>query len=347
MILSCLYALTACGGDEVLVTFDGGDVRMSEIKPLLEALTEVEGYKEGSEEYEKYRKEFIDNLLYAKLYEKEHPDYSFTYSEETYENYLDAVEENALKQYNMGLRKYANAQGQTLAYFKAYVRLSLYKGAVEALGEKAGDEIVDDKELYEEYLHSVYDASPDDYKRVAGCDGYLIVVDSRGDSEEEKKSVYDEVAGYITRLDDGEDFFDIVKEVQTKYPNGILSLFQDGLMFSGVIYNKDYSSYTNSRRYIYEILKSFDEGEYSDTPVELISNDITEIDEETGEEVTTPGEYFGYCIVMAKNVNKADRRATFEEAREDIIASLPEDYVSGMGELYRAKLEAKYHVVRA
>ena len=221
MLLLCAAAFTSCEKDYAVITYDGGQVMYSEIEPLLKALTEVEGYKKGSEEYEKFYKEFSDNLLYAKLYEAEHEDYVFTYSEETVKSYLEAVEKTALEQYNMGIRKYANSLGMTYSYYKAYVRLSLYKGAVESLETAAAETFEADEALYEEYLHSVYDADPTIYTKLASCGGYLIIVDSRGDGEEEKKDVYDEVAGYIARIEDGEDFFDIVTEVQTKYPAGI------------------------------------------------------------------------------------------------------------------------------
>ena len=343
MLLACLVVFASCGEDKTIVSFDGGEVKYSEIEPLLDALAEVEGCEKGSEKYEQYYKEFSENLLFAKLYKAEHEDFTFTYSEEAYEEYLDALEKNTLEQYNMGLRKYANALNMTYAYYLAYVRLSLYKGAVADLEEKATETVKEDEAVYEQYLRKVYDDDPTLYTKVASCSGYLIFIDSRGDDEESKKSVYDEVAGYIARLEDGEDYFDIVTEVQTKYPNGLLSFFPKGKMFS-VIYSEDYSRYTNSELYIYETLKTFDEGQYTHTPVEMISNDITSVDETTGETVFEAGEYFGYAIIMAKDVVKEDRQATYEEAREQIIKYLSSDYLNDMGAIYRENLLAKYHV---
>ena len=338
--LLAALALVSCGDDYAVITYDGGAVMYSEIEPLLDALTKVEGYKKGSEEYEKFYKEFSENLLYAKLYEAEHDGFVFTYSDEAVKSYMEGQKKLVLENYNMGIREYANSIGMTYSYYKAYVRLSLYKGAVDSLEKAAKAAVEADEELYDEYLRGVYDADPTIYKKLASCTGYLLIVDSRGDKEEEKKPVYDEVAGYIARLEDGEDFFDIMTEVQTKYPEGTLSYFPDGMNID-VIYSKDYSYYTNSMYEIHEMLKTFDEGEYNHTPYELISNDSVEYDE-NGEPVVVPGTYFGYAVILATDVQKEDRQATFEEAKEEVAKYLDADYLSQMGELYKEKLLAKY-----
>ena len=344
MLIACLMIFSSCGKDEVIVSFDGGDVRMSEVEPLLDALVEVEGCEKDSEKYKTYYDEFVYNLLCAKIYSLEHTDFAFSYSEAIYEGYLDALEKNTIEQYNMGLRKYANAQGQTLKYFKAYVRLSLYKGAVQDLEEKAAAAIEADTALYEEYLRSIYDKDPSKYIRKASCDGYFLMIDSRGEDEASKKSVYDEVMSYVQRLDDGEDFFDLVLEVQTKYPDGRLSIFKNGLILSGIEYGKDYPYYTGTREVIWKELIKLGEGEYTRTPIEMYTTETEETDEETGETVVTPSKYFGYCIIMAKDVSKEDRQATFEEAKSQIEAELSADYLTELGAFYREKTEAKYNV---
>ena len=109
-------------------------------------------------------------------------------------------------------------------------------------------------------------------------------------------------------------------------------------------YSADYSSYSGSRRTIYEMLKTMDEGEYTKTPLEMISNDKTETNE-AGETVTVPGDYYGYAIIMAKDVLKTARQATFEEARRSIVLSLPYTYLEDEGAFYKETLAEKYHVV--
>lgn len=344
MLIACLVIFSSCGKDEVIVSFDGGDVRMSEVEPLLDALVEVDGYEKGSEEYDKYFDEFTYNLLCAKLYALEHSDYTFSYSEEIYKGYLKTLEKNTVEQYNMGLRKYANSLGYTLKYYKAYIRLSLYNGAVSDLEEKAAESIEADTALYEEYLRSIYDKDPTKYVRKASCDGYFLMIDSRGDDEASKKSVYDEVMSYVQRLDDGEDFFDLVSEVQTKYPEGLLTIFPSGFILDNIVYGQDYPYYTGTREIIWKELVKLSEGEYTRTPIEMYTNDTEETDEETGETTVTPGEYFGYCIIMAKDVVKEDRQATFEEAKSQIESELLSDYLADLGAFYRAKTEAKYNV---
>ncbi|MBO4216703.1 MAG: hypothetical protein J5940_02025 [Clostridia bacterium] len=343
ILVSCLMIFASCGNDEVLASFDGGDVRMSEVKPLLEAVEEVEGCEEGSEKYQAFYDEFVGNLLYAKLYEKEHSDYKFSYSDEIFESYLKAFEQNTLEQYNMGLRKYANAIGQTLAYFKAYTRLSLYKGAITDLEETAAEYVEGDTALYEEYLRSIYDADTSKYIRKASCDGYFLMIDSRGDDEESKKAVYDEIMTYVQRLDDGEDFFDLVYEVQTKYPDGILSLFENGFILNDIEYGKDYPYYVGTREIIWKELIKLEEGEYTKTPIEMYTVESEETDEETGETAVTPSKFMGYCIVMAKDVSKTDRPATFEDAKKQIESELPSEYLADLGAFYKEKISAKHN----